>query len=188
MATCTRCLRDASTGPCTDPLCPLVEVPVARTLTDDAIGRRLGSSGMEYLAVLVGEILTGSLVGMFSVVPVIGTLLGAVIGGVFSLLAATYWIIKDTGGGRRSVGKRVGRMQVVDVATGAPASAFQAALRNSYYIVACLLGVIPGVEVVGWAMFGLAALMDSALILSDGAGRRLGDRMAGTQVVPKISE
>ncbi|MFT4627103.1 MAG: hypothetical protein ACI8PZ_005784 [Myxococcota bacterium] len=185
MATCTRCLRDASTGACADPLCPLALIPAVVQLPDTTIGRRLGASGLEYVAFLVAEILTGSLIGALSVVPVVGTLVGVVIGGVFSLLGAIYWTVKDTAGGRRSLGKRVGGMRVVDAATGKDASVAQAITRNSYFILACLIAIIPGVEVIGWALFAIAMAVDSALILGDGGGRRMGDRLAGTQVLPR---
>ena len=139
---------------------------------------------MEYLAFLVAEVLTGSLIGLLSVVPFIGTAVGVLIGGLFSLLGAIYWAVKDTDGGRRSLGKRIGGMRVVDAATGKAASTGQALTRNSYFVVACLIAVIPGIEVIGWALFALAVAVDSALILQDGGGRRLGDRLAGTQVLP----
>ena len=184
MAACTRCLRDDG-GACSDPLCPLAIVPTAVKLPDTTIGRRLGASGLEYLGFLVAEILTGSLIGLLSVVPIVGTLAGVLIGGLFSLCGAIYWAVKDTSGGRRSLGKRIGGMRVVDCETGRDASALQAVTRNSYFILACLIAIIPGVEVIGWVMFAAAVALDSALILQDDGGRRLGDRLAGTQVLPR---
>jgi hypothetical protein len=153
-------------------------------LPDTTIGRRLGSSGVEYLLCLLAEMFTGSLIGVLSIVPILGTAVGVLIGGLFSLCAALYWAVKDTAGGRRSLGKRLGTMQVVDAATGRQATNSQAVIRNSYFIVASLIAMIPGIEVLGWALFATAAGIDSALIFHDGGGRRMGDHLAGTQVVP----
>ncbi len=149
------------------------------------IGRRLGSSGTEVAFYAAAEVTTASLAVVLSVIPVIGTLVGAAIGMFVSLLGAVYFGARDMRSGRFAVGKRLADNEVVDVATGAPASNVQGFVRNSYLALACVIAIIPGVEVIGWALFAVASAVDVGLIYLDPTGRRLGDHLAGTQVRPR---
>lgn len=130
--------------------------------------RRLLASGPEFLILMGLEVF-----GAF-LVPV---------GAVLSLLLAAYMAVRDLGGGRFSLGKRLAGVRVVDAATGSTPTAQQAVLRNAPYVVGWLMAVLPGFEVVGWAVLLLGAAVDLGLVLRDPLGRRLGDRLANTKVV-----
>lgn len=66
------------------------------------------------------------------------------------------------------------------------ASSWQALLRNGYFILLLLLMVLPGGEFFGALFFPLLILMDVLMIIASPDGRRLGDLLAGTQVVPVV--
>ncbi len=71
-----------------------------------------------------------------------------------------------------------------DAETGRIPTTRQAILRNLPYILGWLVAAIPGFEVVGWAFLAMAGALDLGMVLADPLGRRLGDRIAGTKVVP----
>jgi hypothetical protein len=79
-----------------------------------------------------------------------------------------YLLLRDAVSGR-SFGKFVCGLVVIDLATGRPCS-FRAAVRRN------ALHVLPGANVV-------AAFLETATIVRDPYGMRLGDRFALTQVV-----
>lgn len=130
--------------------------------------RRLLASGPEFLILLGLEIISAI------VVPV---------GVVISSLIAIYATIRDIGGGRFHVGKRLACVRVVDAETGLVPTHGQAILRNAPYILGWLIALIPGLEFVGWGLLLLSALVDLGLVLADPLGRRLGDRLARTKVI-----
>lgn len=92
---------------------------------------------------------------------------------VFAMLAWAiyYTLTKDGHGNGQSVGKKLCRLLVIDVHTGEPCGLGQSIGRA---IVAVLFGVIP---LLGW-------LVEPIAVIGSDDGRRIGDRAAGTQVIP----
>lgn len=178
--TCGDTLEDAAF--CVVPACPHKQAS-SHSVVDQAtgawgkpvslpradLGRRLGGSGMEFL------VLFGLEVASAVFVPV---------GVVLSLLAAGYFAAKDLGGGRYSLGKRIARTRVVDARTGAVPPPARLVLRNGPLAAGFLFSVIPGLEILGWGLLLFGTTLDLLMIVADPQGRRLGDRLAGTQVVP----
>lgn len=134
-----------------------------------APGRRLLSSGPEVLVLL------GLEVAVAPFVPV---------GVLVSLFIAAWLAVRDLGGGVRHPGRRLAGVRVVDAATGAVPTPQQAVVRNLPAILCWVLAVVPGVELLGWAGLLLLGVVDLTLILADPLGRRLGDRLASTKLVP----
>ncbi len=87
---------------------------------------------------------------------------------LYVLAGLAYLLLRDVLSGR-SFGKFVCGLVVVDLATGRPCSFAAAVKRN-------VLLVLPGANVV-------AAFLETATIVRDPYGQRLGDRFALTQVV-----
>ncbi len=162
-----------STGavvPAASPDASLVVVP------RPPLARRLGGSALE-LGTLIGVELVGTLLMGFTF---------GVSGAISSLLGAIYMGVKDLDGGRYSFGKRAVGTRVVDVKTLGRASTGKAILRNLPWVLAWLIAVIPVVgDSIGLPLIGLMALLDVGLIAATPTGRRLGDFLAGTQVVPE---
>jgi uncharacterized RDD family membrane protein YckC len=149
---------------------PLVQVPRPE------LPRRLGGSALELSTLIVVEIIGTLLMGL-----TIG-----ISGALSSLLAAVYMGVKDLDGGRYSFGKRAVSTRVVDVQTLERASAGKCFLRNLPWVVFWTLAIIPVIgDFVGWGLLGLMTVLDVGFILATPTGRRLGDFLAGTQVVPE---
>ena len=132
-------------------------------------GRRLLSSGPEVLVLLGLEVAAAPFVP---------------VGVLVSLGIAGWLAVRDLGGGIRHPGRHLAGVRVVDAATGAVPTPQQAVVRNLPAILCWLLAVVPGVELLGWAGLLLLGMVDLTLILADPLGRRLGDRLASTKVVP----
>jgi hypothetical protein len=130
--------------------------------------RRLLAAGPEFLILMGLEIVSAIFVP---------------VGVAISSFIALYVATRDISGGRFHVGKRLARVRVVDAATGLVPTHGQAVLRNAPYILGWLIAVIPGLELVGWGLLLLSALVDVGLVLADPLGRRLGDRLARTKVI-----
>lgn len=135
--------------------------------------RRLAATGIEYMIYLVAL--------WIAIAASPWTALTA--GVVGPLLICTLLAVRDLRGGAFSLNKRLAGLRVVDVKTGLAASSVQALGRNSYYIVLLLLMALPGVEFFGVWPFKMLVAIDALMILVNPAGRRLGDFLAGTQVV-----
>jgi uncharacterized RDD family membrane protein YckC len=80
-----------------------------------------------------------------------------------SLLGVALYLCKDSINGR-SIGKRASKLQVVDISTGQAVSPIKCFIRNIFCII--------------WPVEAIVALINT--------NRRIGDRVAGTQVVPYI--
>jgi len=176
-AFCPMCGQElSSNGVCQNTTCDYrgdeknaLELPKAE------LPRRLGGAGLEFFILTVIE-----LIGM-SLSPFTALISGM----LASLFNAVYMAVKDIDAGKYSIGKRVGSTRVVDSASGAPASTKQAILRNAPYIACWTVAILPD----PFGSFGFMAvflfiLVDLGLIVADPLGRRLGDRLAKTQVVP----
>lgn len=108
--------------------------------------------------------------------------LGPILGFLYSILADGFRFKMFNG---QSVGKKIVGFRVVHLPTGEPASWRDSALRNAPVGVATFFAIIP---VWGWLILGLVGIplmvMEIYLMLSVKAGRRLGDAMGDTEVVP----
>jgi uncharacterized RDD family membrane protein YckC len=106
------------------------------------------------------------------------------VGIVVSLCIAGWFAVRDLVGGALHPGRRLAEVRLVDAATGRVPTARQALVRNLPYILGWLVAAVPGFEIAGWAFLALAGAVDLGMVLADPLGRRLGDRLAGTKVVP----
>ncbi|PUZ25803.1 hypothetical protein DCC81_16210 [Chitinophaga parva] len=90
---------------------------------------------------------------------------------ILLLVPFVYFIGKDSLFRGRSLGKMAMGLMIVDVANQVPCGAGKAIARN---LVGFALAFVP-----------LGSIVDVVLILTDPEGRRLGDRVCRTQVVPQ---
>ena len=141
--------------------CALVYLPVATRVSRGLvspyakadIGRRLGAATVD------GLLLTTCLISYRSLDSVL-----------FLFAAATYVLLRDALFVRgQSVGKFFFSLLVVSLVTGRPCSRSESVRRN-------LLFLVPGLNVV-------AVILETVTSVRDPQGLRLGDRLAGTQVV-----
>ena len=130
-------------------------------------------SGIEFLLYYVGIVLVTGL----------SIATGTVAGTVGFLPLCALVVLRDARGGAFSLGKRIGSLRVVDAGTGLAASQAQGFGRNSYYIILLALMMLPAVEFLLIWVFKMLVFLDVLMILASPHGRRLGDFLAGTQVV-----
>jgi uncharacterized RDD family membrane protein YckC len=137
-----------------------------------AMHRRLLGSGIEFAAYALYACVI-SIPAAFSGVA-----------GIFFLFLIILIVLRDFNAGACSIAKRVGHMRVVNVKTGQSASNTQAFVRNSYYLALSFVAIFSwmGVFVVLF-FFWMFIALDIMMILANPRGRRLGDLLAGTQVV-----
>lgn len=159
---------------CGRPACPQAGAGGLAPRRRSAVGRadprrRLLASGPELLLLLGLEV---------AAAPFVPVGIGV------SLAIALWFSVRDLVGGALNPGKRIAGVRLVDAETGRVPSHRQAVLRNLPYILGWLVAAVPGFEVVGWAFLAAAGFLDLGLVLADPLGRRLGDRIAGTKVVP----
>ena len=86
---------------------------------------------------------------------------------IFAIAGAFYLLLRDIGG--RSIGKFCVGLVVVEVLTGRPCGRGASIARN-------VVLLLPGAN-------AAAVVLEALTIIRDPQGQRLGDRMAGTQVV-----
>ena len=135
--------------------------------------RRLLGSGVEYIAYVVFATI------IFALESISAGLLG-----LLFLLLMGLIVMRDFNAGAFSIAKRISQMRVVNVKTGQSASNRQAIWRNSYYLGLALIGMIPWIGgPVASFFFMMFIVLDIMMILANPRGRRLGDFLAGTQVV-----
>lgn len=137
--------------------------------------RRLAGSGVEYFAYLAG----------ITAMAVVSALTLGLLDILLVPFLALFIAVRDVRAGRYSLAKRIGNMRVVQVGTGLPASDRQALVRNSYYIVLALLMMMPiFLDTFAATLFWGCVVVDTLMVVGSSHGRRMGDRLAGTQVVP----
>jgi uncharacterized RDD family membrane protein YckC len=98
--------------------------------------------------------------------------------GVFAGVA--YLLISDGLFDGRSLGKIVMRLKVISFATGGQGSFRDSMIRNAPFAAMLLLYLIP---FVGWIFSVMILTFEFLLVLGNSEGMRLGDDLAGTQVV-----
>jgi len=93
--------------------------------------------------------------------------------------------IRDAHSGLFSIEKRLGRMRVVKFDSGEPISNVDAFKRNSYLLLMPIGMALPiiALDALLLTLFEFMVLVDVLMIVFRSDGRRLGDLLAGTQVV-----
>ena len=105
---------------------------------------------------------------------------GQVIVPVGFLAGLAYILTSDGFAGGRSIGKRLIGLQTVLPDRREAAGFRESIIRNVPFAVAQLAFAVP---YVGWIMSGAIIAFEAVLILGNEQGRRLGDEVAGTQVL-----
>jgi uncharacterized RDD family membrane protein YckC len=91
-----------------------------------------------------------------------------------------YILIADGFGGGRSIGKRLIGLQTVLPDRGEAAGFRESIIRNLPFAVAQAAFAVP---YVGWIVSAAIIVFEGVLIIGNEQGRRLGDEVAGTQVL-----
>lgn len=130
----------------------------------------------------LAALIDGAIAWVFALIPVIGGLIGL----AYLLLkdAVMYQVTKDAQWMNKSVGKKLMQIKVVtedetvvDWATSAK--------RNIPISIGNIFSIIPVLGwIIGFPISVIVGIIELVLILTDPNARRLGDRWAGTQVVP----
>ena len=97
------------------------------------------------------------------------------------LAGVAYLLVADGFAGGRSIGKRLIGLQTVLPGTREPAGFRESIIRNIPFAVAQLLYYV--VPYVGWLASAGIVMFEAILIIGNEQGRRLGDELAGTQVL-----
>jgi uncharacterized RDD family membrane protein YckC len=135
--------------------------------------RRLLGSGVEYVAYII----------FATIIYILGNLTGGLLGFLYLLLICLI-VMRDFNAGAFSIAKRISQMRVVNASTGQAPSNAKAIFRNSYYLGLPLIAMIPYLGgPLALIFFMMFASIDIMMILASPRGRRLGDFLAGTQVV-----
>jgi len=125
--------------------------------------------GKRFVALLIDCVISA----IFSFVPFIGGIAGAV-----------YMLIRDGLMKGASLGKKLLNLQVINQATGQPASYEESIRRNLIFAVPVVFAIIP---FFGWIVSSLLSiivyLLEGIAVLQDPSGIRVGDKFAKTQVV-----
>jgi len=136
-----------------------------------------GARLLAYLIDLLVSIAPVTIISIF--VAVSGMINRQIAMSVILIVASALWAIwysftKDGREGGQSIGKDMMDLMVVHTETNTPCTMGQSALR------ALVLGAVNLIPVVGW-------LIEPVIAIAAEDGRRLGDRAAGTQVIPVSS-
>ncbi|MEW6104946.1 MAG: RDD family protein [Bacillota bacterium] len=134
--------------------------------------------GKRFVAALIDGVIAGILT---VVIPILGGLLGA----AYTLTkdALMFQLTKDAQWKNRSVGKKVMGLQVVNLG-GGDVDMTISLKRNVTLAIGSLLAAIPLLGLlVAPLIGGVLGLIEIVLVLTDAAGRRLGDKWANTQVI-----
>jgi uncharacterized RDD family membrane protein YckC len=111
-------------------------------------------------------------INVFTIIPILGDLVDIVV--------LCYMFLRDITGA--SLGKRVFGLRVIDKASGGPATAGQCICRNLFFAIPLVVELFPVVGFfVGSGLIIAVMLVELVMLLS--TGERLGDKLAGTQVV-----
>lgn len=102
------------------------------------------------------------------------------------LSAAGYILVRDGLFDRRSIGKKLIRLQVASSEeTGSPVTYRESIIRNVPFAVAYVLFLIP---YAGWVLAPLMLGMECLVAIGDERGMRIGDLLARTIVVQDATE
>lgn len=129
----------------------------------------------------LSALIDGIIAGIPGFIPVVGNLVGA----AYTLTkdALVYEITKDASWKNRSIGKKLLGLEVVTLG-GGDLDLAGSAKRNITLAVGSLIAVVPLAGwVAGGVLGGILGIIECVLVLVDPQGRRIGDRIANTQVV-----
>ena len=129
----------------------------------------------------IAALIDGLLAGVVSLVPLVG-----------GLVAAAYILLRDglelDFMDRRSIGKKLLGLRPVRLG-GQPMDVMTSVKRNLPFAIGALGAVFMIIPILGWIvaiLLGLVAMVVAVLemifVFTDAAGRRMGDKLAGTQV------
>ncbi|BCA56133.1 RDD family protein [Nitrospira sp. KM1] len=96
------------------------------------------------------------------------------------LAGMAYVLVADGFAGGRSIGKRLIGLQTILPDTRETAGFRESIIRNSPFAAAQMVFVVP---YVGWLASSAILAFEAVLIIGNERGRRLGDELAGTQVL-----
>lgn len=96
------------------------------------------------------------------------------------LAGLAYLLVADGFAGGRSIGKRLIGLQTILPDMREPAGFRESIIRNIPFAVAQLAFAVP---YVGWLVSAAVVVFEAILIIGNERGRRLGDELAGTQVL-----
>lgn len=120
----------------------------------------------------LAALIDGIIAGVLSVVPLIGTLVGA-----------AYILVRDglelSFMDRRSIGKKLMKLRAVNL-DGTPMD-LNLSIRRNWPLVLGTLGTYLSISL--GAVLGLIGLVEAILVLTDAKGRRIGDKVGNTMVV-----
>ncbi len=131
---------------------------------------------------VLAALIDGAIAWVFAFIPVLGGLIGL----AYLLLkdAVMYQVTKDAQWMNKSVGKKIMQIKVVTEDETVVDWAISAK-RNIPISIGNLFSIIPVLGIlIGFPIALVVGVIELVLILTDPAARRLGDRWAGTQVVP----
>lgn len=120
------------------------------------------------------DVLPTILVGLLGLIPIAGPIM-------VGLVITPYWLLRDVTGA--SLGKLALNMRVV-AANGQPASVASRLIRNVPLAIPGMFMIVPFLGIVVAPAIGLVIILIEAISLF-AQGRRVGDMLAGTTVVPK---
>jgi uncharacterized RDD family membrane protein YckC len=142
---------------------PATQVPAAQV--------RFADKGIRAAGYLI-DVVPAIFLGLFGIVPVIGTMISGV-------LLLGYWLLRDIGG--RSLGKLLLGMRVAS-ADGSPAPVGSRILRNVTLAIGPAFLLVPFAGHFAGPGAAIVFIVIEILMLL-AQGNRLGDRIAGTTVV-----
>lgn len=123
--------------------------------------------------------LIGSVPGL--IIPILGWLVGAAY--MLTRDALVFELTKDAQWKNRSIGKKLMGLQVVKLG-GGDVDMTLSVKRNITLAIGSIIAIVPVLGwVVGGVVGGVLALIEILLVLADANGRRLGDKLADTQVI-----
>ncbi len=103
--------------------------------------------------------------------------------------AITYILICDGLNRGASIGKQIIGLSVVNASTGDVCNFKQSCIRNAPFMVIFIFYLIPYIGLILSVMAGIIVLFfEGYFVISDLKGLRIGDHLAGTMVVEKISQ
>ncbi len=138
------------------------------------VGYKKADVVKRFVAYLIDAILAS----VVSLIPVVG-----------GLVAGTYMLLRDglDFTQNRSIGKMAVNLKPIVVETGANCDLQTSAKRNWPFAIGYLLVAIPVigwiVSILIWIPLLIYVVIEAVLVFTDDKGLRLGDKMAGTQVI-----
>lgn len=145
-------------------------------------GRSVGSGKADLSKRFIAAVIDCVIAVVIGIIPVIG-----------GLIAAAYWLVRDGLAiefmDGRSIGKKVMKLRPVRL-DGRPMDIPTSVRRNWMFAFGGVVSLLLSIPILGWllvipvALLALAlGLLETYKVVTDPRGRRLGDTMAGTEVI-----